>query len=60
MDKILYGKDVNESIENELNDKIKLLNAKGVKPKIAIVRVGENPGDIFTKKQHVKKQISLA
>lgn len=60
MDKILYGKDVNESIENELNDKIKLLNAKGVKPKIAIVRVGENPGDIFYEKAACKKADKLS
>ncbi|MBK5253220.1 MAG: bifunctional 5,10-methylenetetrahydrofolate dehydrogenase/5,10-methenyltetrahydrofolate cyclohydrolase [Peptostreptococcaceae bacterium] len=59
MNKILYGKEVSESIESELDDKAKILKEKGVNPKLAIVRVGENPGDMFYEKAACKKAEKL-
>ena len=43
---ILYGKDVSEKIEKEISTKIANLNSQNITPKLAILRIGENPADM--------------
>lgn len=55
MAKKLLGKDVTEALNARLQAKCEELRAKGVSPKLAIVRCGENPSDISYEKGAVKR-----
>ncbi len=46
MGEIIKGKPVADKISEDLIKEIKGLNAKGINPKLAIVRVGERPDDL--------------
>ena len=46
MAKLLYGKPVAEAMCEKLRARAEALRAKGVAPKLAIIRVGENPSDL--------------
>ena len=47
MAEILKGKPVADAIKEELTKKIEELKAKGISPKLGIIRVGERPDDLF-------------
>lgn len=47
MAEILKGKPVVDAIKSELTEKISYLKAKGVVPKLGIIRVGARPDDLF-------------
>lgn len=55
MAKQLLGKEVTEALNARLQAKCEELKAKGVSPKLAIVRCGENPSDISYEKGAVKR-----
>lgn len=55
MAKKLLGKEVTEALNARLQAKCEELRAKGVSPKLAIVRCGENPSDISYEKGAVKR-----
>lgn len=55
MAKQLLGKEVTEALNARLQSKCEELKAKGVSPKLAIVRCGENPSDISYEKGAVKR-----
>ena len=46
MSEILYGAPVAERLRGELRERIAALNARGVQPCLALVRVGEDPGSL--------------
>lgn len=46
MTKILSGKEVAEDIKKHILSDVEQLKAKGVDPKLTIVRLGEEPGDL--------------
>ncbi|MEA4965458.1 MAG: bifunctional 5,10-methylenetetrahydrofolate dehydrogenase/5,10-methenyltetrahydrofolate cyclohydrolase [Oscillospiraceae bacterium] len=46
MAKQLLGKEVTESLNAKLQTKVEELKGKGVSPRLAIVRCGENPSDL--------------
>ena len=50
MTEILKGKPVADMIKADMSKKIEDFLAKGIAPKIAIVRLGEDPSD------HMKRQ----
>ncbi len=43
---LLLGKEVADSLCSELRGRVSTLTDKGIQPKLVIVRLGENPGDI--------------
>ncbi len=45
-EKLLLGKNVADSIKEQLKIRIEELKGKGTQPKLTIVRVGSNPDDI--------------
>ena len=51
----LKGAAVAAAITEVTNEKIRMLETKGFKPALAIVRVGENPDDIFYERSARKK-----
>ena len=55
MAKILEGKEVANSITIDLAARVEELKHKGIIPTIAIVRVGENPGDIAYERGATKR-----
>lgn len=55
MAEILYGKAVTESINEVIKEDVRMLGAKGVKPLLAIVRVGENESDLSYERGAVKR-----
>ena len=55
MAKQLLGKEVTEALNAKLTARTEALKAKGVSPKLAIVRVGENPSDISYEKGAMKR-----
>lgn len=59
MTQILSGKKVAIDINDKLINKIEKLYGAGIAPTLAIVRVGENPGDIAYEKSAMKKANSL-
>lgn len=59
MSKILYGKEVVASIEDELKSEVNALKNMGITPKLAVLRVGENPGDIAYENAALKKAETL-
>jgi len=50
MAKLLRGKEVADALLENLKIRVDLLREKGVVPTLAIVRVGENPGDLSYEK----------
>lgn len=46
MSEILYGAPVAERLHGELRERIAALQARGVRPCLALVRVGEDPGSL--------------
>lgn len=59
MANILNGKEVGASIEINLKSEIDKLKTSGIIPKLAIMRIGENPGDMAYENAAVKKSESL-
>ena len=55
MSRILKGKEVAEKILRETSEKIEKIKEKGVIPTLAIVRTGENPGDMSYERGAVKR-----
>ena len=56
---ILKGKDVAESINNEILQGTEPVYSKNIVPTVAIIRIGENPGDIAYENGAIKKAKSL-
>lgn len=59
MSQILSGKEVAKSITEQLKNEADILIAKGVKPTLAIIRVGQNPSDIAYENSVIKKAQSI-
>ncbi|MCI6174132.1 MAG: bifunctional 5,10-methylenetetrahydrofolate dehydrogenase/5,10-methenyltetrahydrofolate cyclohydrolase [Clostridiales bacterium] len=55
MAKQLLGKEVTASLNAKLTERAEALKAKGIMPKLAIVRCGENPSDISYEKGAMKR-----
>jgi len=55
MAKQLLGKEVTEAMNAKLQEKVEALKAKGISPKLAIVRCGENPSDLSYEKGATKR-----
>ena len=58
MAKLLLGKEVNAALLVSLSQRTKALKAKGITPKLAIVRCGEKPSDISYENVVEKKAAS--
>ena len=50
MAKQLLGKEVTAAMNAKLQERVAALKEKGVSPKLAIVRCGENPSDLSYEK----------
>jgi len=50
MAKRLLGKEVNQDLNDKIKKNVEKLQKKGIAPKLAIIRVGDNPGDISYEK----------
>lgn len=59
MTEILKGKPVADMIKADMTKKIEAFRAKGIAPKIAVVRLGEDPSDISYEKAILKVSASL-
>ena len=59
MAKQLLGKEVTAALNERIKANVAELQGKGVNPTLCIIRVGENPSDILTKKvqQNVAKHL---
>ena len=55
MIELLLGKPVSDHIDKKSIEDINFLKGNGMSPAIAILRVGNNPGDIFYEKAAIKK-----
>lgn len=55
METILSSNDLAVKLEEDIISRVKVLTGKGETPKLAIVRVGENPNDISYEKSLLKK-----
>ena len=55
MARILSGKDVAEALSLRLAERVRTLEEKGVKPTLAILRVGERPDDLAYERGAVKR-----
>lgn len=55
MAKRLLGKEVNQALNKRITENVNLLQNQGITPKLAIIRVGENPGDISYEKGATKR-----
>lgn len=55
MAKQLLGKEVTASLNAKLTERAEALKSKGIMPKLAIVRCGENPSDISYEKGAMKR-----
>ena len=55
MAKILSGKETAEALNQELKEKCEALRAEGSEPRLAIVRVGENPSDLSYERGVLKR-----
>ena len=58
MGTLLMGKPVADKIKADVKDKVKYLIEKGIKPKIKIVRVGEDESDLTYEKSALKAMIN--
>lgn len=54
-DKLLKGKNVADSITENLKKEVDLLNKKNITPKLSVIRVGERPDDISYEKGASKR-----
>ena len=59
MAKQLLGKEVTEALNARISERAEALKAKGVVPKLATVRCGENPSDISYEKGALKRAADL-
>ncbi len=59
MAKQLLGKEVTEALNARISERAAALKAKGVVPKLATVRCGENPSDISYEKGALKRAADL-
>lgn len=50
----LMGDPVKQRIENDIITSVQTLKASGVKPKLAVIRVGEDPGQVFYENAIIK------
>ncbi|QQK07735.1 bifunctional 5,10-methylenetetrahydrofolate dehydrogenase/5,10-methenyltetrahydrofolate cyclohydrolase [Miniphocaeibacter halophilus] len=55
MEAILSSNELAKELEENIISRVKVLSEKGATPKLAIVRVGENPNDISYEKSLLKK-----
>ncbi len=55
MAKQLLGKEVNASLNERIKANVAALNAKGIKPTLGIIRVGERPDDLSYEKGATKR-----
>jgi len=55
MAKLLLGKEVTASINGNLTSRVQALTARGITPKLAIVRCGENPSDLSYERGALKR-----
>ena len=55
MAKLLLGKEVTAALNAKLQAKVEELKAKGISPKLGILRVGENPSDLSYEKGAVAR-----
>lgn len=55
MAKLLLGKEVADGLSETLKAKVEALKEKGVVPTLAIIRLGENPGDMSYEKGAMKR-----
>ena len=55
MAKRLLGKEVNQDLNDKIKKNVEKLQKKGIAPKLAIIRVGDNPGDISYEKGATKR-----
>ncbi|SHE98715.1 bifunctional 5,10-methylenetetrahydrofolate dehydrogenase/5,10-methenyltetrahydrofolate cyclohydrolase [Caloramator proteoclasticus] len=56
---ILYGKQVAEKLSDEIIEEVRSLKEKGIEPKLAIVRVGKNEGDLSYERGALKRAEKL-
>jgi len=59
MGTLIKGKPVAEEIKEELKSEVKELKAKGIIPKLAIIRVGDDPGDMAYERGAIKTMVSI-
>ena len=59
MAEILMGKDVADKIKENMVERIKVLNDKGLEPTLAIVRLGEDPSDLSYERGIIKNSEKL-
>lgn len=55
MANLLLGKEVSDALSQQLQLRVTALKEKGIVPTLAIVRLGENPGDLSYEKGAVKR-----
>ena len=55
MAKQLLGKEVTEALNAKMIERVAALKEKGIEPKLAVVRCGENPSDISYEKGALKR-----
>ena len=55
MAKLLLGKEVNASINEEIKAKVEKLNAEGITPTLGIIRIGEREDDIAYERGATKR-----
>ena len=55
MAKLLSGKEVADALTEELKSRVEALKERGVTPTLAIIRLGENPGDMSYEKGAMKR-----
>lgn len=60
MAKLLLGKEVTAAMNEKLQARVAALKEKGVSPKLAIVRCGENPSDLSYERARPPAQSSSA
>ena len=51
----LLGKEVNAALNERIKEQVKELKERGISPRLGIIRVGENPGDISYERGAVKR-----
>lgn len=60
MAKLLLGKEVTAAMNEKLQARVAALKEKGVTPKLAIVRCGENPSDLSYERVQPREPSSSA
>ena len=51
----LLGKEVNAALNERIKDQVRELKERGISPRLGIIRVGENPGDLSYERGAVKR-----